>query len=105
MQSRLFSALGSAAAAWLITANVASAEEIGTGSKKTTEDTQADVSSGMEGSMPADISSGVEYRRTNRDTSRTGRNDQSAASARSGGGQSDSSGGGEGGEGGGGESD
>jgi hypothetical protein len=103
MQSRYFLALASAA--WLITVHQASAEELGTGGEKAAGDTQADVSSGTEGSMPADISSGVEYRRTDRDSSRTGRSDQSSTSARSGG-QSDASSGGEGGGGeGGGEVD
>ncbi len=100
MHSRLVLALGSAA--WLITANLASAEEIGTGMGNSNNGTQSDVSSGNEDSMPTDISNGVEYRRNDRsgESSRTGRSDQPSAGAR---GQSDSSGGGEGGEGGGGE--
>jgi hypothetical protein len=100
MHSRLCLAFGTAA--WLITANLASADEIGTGMDKANIDTQSNVSSGEEDSMPTDISNGVEYRRSDRsgDSSRTGRSDQSSVGAR---GQSDSTGGGESGEGSGGE--
>jgi hypothetical protein len=93
MHSRLILAFGSAA--WLMMANLASAEEIGTGSEKTAGGTQADVSSGDEGSVPGDVGSGVEYRRTDHsdDKSRTGRNDNDHSSGGRSGGQSDSSGG------------
>ncbi len=98
MHTRLFLAIGSAA--WLMMANLASAEEVGTDHQMAGENSQTDVSSGDENAMPSDASSGVEYRRKERsgDAGRTGRSDRSSEGS---GGQSDSSGGGESGDGGG----
>jgi hypothetical protein len=97
MHSRLLLAIGSAA--WLIAANLACAEELGTDTEMATDGTQTDVSSGDNDAIPADVGNGVEYRRKDRsgENFRTGRSDRSADRP---GGASDSSGGGEGGDGG-----
>lgn len=97
MHSRLFLALGSAA--WLMTAGLACADEVATGSEKATEGTLAIVSDGNDDAS-ADVSNGVEFRRN--DSSRSGRSDQSSAGARSGERSGGNDGGGESGEGGGG---
>jgi hypothetical protein len=105
LQTKLLLALGTAA--WLVMANSALAEEVGT-DNKAMEGTQTDASSGKDGAAPTSPigEGGVEFRRNEHSRGdRTGRSDQSSGGDRSGEGSSGSDGGegggGEGGDGGG----
>ena len=101
MQTKLLLALGTAA--WLVMANSALAEEVGT-DNKAMEGMQTDASSGKDGAAPISPigEGGVEFRRNEHSRGdRTGRSDQSSGGDRSG----EGSGGGEGGGGEGGDGD